>query len=62
MRVYYNCPKCAEEIEVIVHINEEDDLPEDCPACGNRLPDSAHEKVQQIAIEKASDPLEDDVI
>ena len=55
IHVYYTCPHCEEEIEVEVHINEEDGLPEDCPSCNKRLPESAHERVNELAVEKASD-------
>lgn len=55
MKVYYNCPHCSAEIEVTVIINEEDDLPEDCPECGKPIPDAAHGDVNTNAMEKASE-------
>jgi uncharacterized Zn finger protein len=59
IHVYYTCKHCDEEIEVEVVINEEDDLPENCPACGAPIPDIAHEKVHEDAIERAQDRAED---
>lgn len=46
----YECSKCGFDIEVEVVVNEEDDLPEACPECGEPIPDSAHEDVAEQAM------------
>ncbi len=56
---HYTCKKCGEEIEVEVVINEEDDLPEECPACGAPIPDEAHGEMDTQACEKASERWDD---
>lgn len=56
---HYTCKKCEEEIECEVIINEEDDLPEICPACGAPIPEEAHGEMDVQAMEKASEPWED---
>lgn len=56
MRVYYTCKHCDAEMEVHVRINEDDDLPENCPQCDAIIPEQAHSDVNLDAIEKASDP------
>ena len=55
----YTCKKCEEEIECEVVINEEDDLREACPACGEPIPDEAHAEMDVQACEKASEWRED---
>lgn len=55
MKCYYTCKKCDHEIEVHVVINEEDDLPETCDACGAPIPDEAHGDVNTQAMERASE-------
>jgi uncharacterized Zn finger protein len=59
IHVYYTCPHCGEEIEVEVILDEEDDLPENCPTCDAVISDSAHEKVMEAAYEKASELFND---
>lgn len=54
MKVYWSC-SCGYEIEVHVVINEEDDLPENCPECNKVIPDNAHELVNTHAMELASE-------
>lgn len=60
MKVNYTCPHCGEEIVVMVRINEEDDLPEDCPECGKKLPEDASAWCNERAIEIASEPWDDE--
>jgi len=55
MTIQYECRHCGEEIDVEVTINEEDDLPENCPHCDAPIPGDAHEKVNEDAIAQAMD-------
>jgi predicted nucleic acid-binding Zn ribbon protein len=55
MTCYYTCKHCGAEIECSVIINEEDDLPENCPECNAPVPDKAHEDVNTQAMERASE-------
>ena len=52
---YYTCKKCGAEIECEVVINEECDLPETCPECGEPVPDSAYADMEEQAIARAAD-------
>ena len=53
--VHLNCPYCDSEIEVEVVINEEADVPDTCPHCGEALPHSLYDKAQQEALEQLMD-------
>ena len=60
IHVTLNCPHCGAEIECEVVINEECDLPETCPACGNLLPEFMYSKAEEAAIAKATEAPDDD--
>lgn len=53
--VTLNCPFCSAEIECEVTINEECDMPTECPECGRQLPDTMYDQAQEAALGKLYD-------